>query len=259
MKFGKSQKLEESNITFTSSETPISGKEAVNIIDPDSLNTYAVVEGAANLIIDLTTPLAMAFIGLFNVTIETDITIDIYTTFPGTPSQSKTITAAQLRGLEYLSTFMEIADTASTISAIVLTWTGGTPTFQTSIGTIWTGDIVDLDCVESIIYNEISADDAGVSRANVPDAQRRYNYREIKFTTPKETIFETHREKMRFLLSTGVGTPRPWLIESSKEGFIDADEVIYSIMDSSKIPLGPIEADGGVFFGQSTIGFREIF
>lgn len=281
MKIGKLTEL--SNVTFTSSVTANSGKVETNLLDNNTLKIWEVTQADATLLLQFD-PIDIDMIGLFNLNIRGSVTINAYTDHPGQIQNTKTITNLELVGLESKNTFIELTslfpDSNSDfilddfilddkilggaldpgISAIEIIFKGGSPGFNTSMGYIWAGDLIDFGCAEKIQPFDQSQDDITVTRGNQPDANSRFNLQNYNVTIKKENEVETLRDNMREILATGFGTPRPFLFD---EPFFPSTEIMLGILDSGKIGYDVIEfgSDGSdnTYGLQTTIGPREVF
>lgn len=276
MKIGKSQQL--TTATFTSTPSENSGKEAENILDSNTLKVWGVTGADATLLVQIPT-ITFDTIALFNLTIRTSITINLYSDYPGSLIQTETIIASDFIGNESKNLFIDvdaipqgnadgfilgeyildeyIVDGRGNISInyIEIICAGNLSNFQTSIGYLWLGDLIDFGCAEKIQPFDQSQDDVTVTRGNNPDVNERYDIQAYNVTLKKENDYETLRGNIRLILSDGFGTPRPYIID---EPFLSVDEVLLGIMDSGKVGYDIISTDSG-FIAQTTIGIREVF
>ena len=254
MKFGIEDKLE--NVVFTESDPAEAGQGPENILDDDTLNIWKVIDSNVTLVLEFD-EINADLIGLFNVTFETDLTVNIWDNYPtGSVIETKTITTTN--GLYYQNAFMEIA-TTSNFKAIELIFSGSTSTFETQAGFIWVGDVIDLGCAEELQPFDESADDATVQRANGVDTNPRFPFQEFNLTTDKDVPFLTLRSNMRRLIDTGYTTKRPYLFdEPIYEG---NPEIVLGILDAGRVGYDtfPISDTSSEYKAQVSIGIREVF
>jgi len=257
MKIGELNKILDvsSEITYTESVTNVSGFPETNIIDNNTLKVWKVTQGTASLVIEWTTGFTADMIGLFNVALETNVTITTYSAYPATSIESKVVTAAQLTGFEYKNALFELTDTTTSIVAIKLEFTGGTPTFSTYAGYIWAGDLIDFDCSEKMQLSDNSADQVTTTRTNRPDVNREYNLQTYSVTLHKETAFLTLRGYMRTLLLSGYATERPFIID---ENFLTAPDLLLGILDAPTIKYDIFNTGDSNYIAQTTLGIREV-
>jgi hypothetical protein len=258
MKLGKTNKLDNvsSEITYTSSVTSTTGFPESNIADPDSLKLWKVTQGTVDLVIEWTTGFTAQMIGLFNVNLETNVTITTYSSYPSSSIESKVIALADLTGFEWKNGLFELTNTSTSIKAIKLAFTGATPTFKTYAGYIWVGDWVNFGCAETMQAIDASADQATVSRTNRPDTNEEYDFQSYAITLKKTEGFTTVRSNIRTILNLGYATPRPVIID---EPFFTSSEVFYGILDAPTVKYDTIvTGDTSTYLAQTTIGLREV-
>jgi hypothetical protein len=258
MKTGKENKLEDvsSEITLTSTVTNETGFPEENILTSNTLATWKVSQGAVELVIEWTTGFTAEIIGLFNVNLETNVTITTYSAYPATSIESKIITASELMGLEFENALFELTDTTTSIKAIKLAFTGATSTFPTHTGYIWIGDLIDFGCSEEIQAFDVSNDQVTIARANRPDVNREFLYQEYNITTPKVEDFTVTRTKTRDILDTGFATARPMIID---EPIFTSSELFLGIFDAPRFAYDLIKTDNSsTYMVQVTFGIREV-
>lgn len=258
MKMGKENKLDDvsSEITLTGSIVNINGFPKENILNKFTLQPWKVIESTVDLVIKWTTGFTAEMIGLFNVNLETNVTITTYSTYPTTSIESKVITASELTGFDYKNALFQLTNTTTNIVAIKLSFTGPTSSFKTRVGSLWVGDFVDFGCSEKTQPFDESADQSTLSRANTPDTNREYNFHGYSVTIKKTNGFLSLRSKIREILTTGYSTSRPMVID---EPFFSSPELFYGVFDAPRVMYDLIQGDAiSDFVVQTTIGLVEV-
>jgi hypothetical protein len=256
MKLGKSNKLDSATITYTSSVTSTTGFPESNIVDSDSLKPWKVTQGTVDLVIQWTTGFTAQVIGLFNVSLETNVTITTYSSYPSTSIESKVIALADLTGFDYKNGLFELTNTSTSIKAVKLAFTGATPTFKTYVGYIFVGDFINFGCAEEVQAIDESADQATLSRTNRPDTNEEYNFQSYAVTLRKSEGFTALRTNIRTIMTLGYATPRPMIID---EPFFTNSELFYGILDAPTVKYDLLSTgSSGTYLVQTTIGLKEV-
>ena len=257
MILGKNTKIQ--NATFLSSVDENPGFYADNILTPDSGELYAVTEGTVILTIDFDTITAQ-YLALFNVTIETGIQIELYDTGTAATIATYNYTTANLCGYISKNLLVDNTDEAATdFDRIIITSNGASSDFITSIGFLWAGDVLDFGCIETIQPSDNNADGVTISRANTPDAQKRYKFQSFQVKTRKEIPFLTIRSNIRTIFEEGIGTPRPMWFPYETAFFGDIN-LFYGILPVNKASYDPfyIKDNNSTFKSQITIELQEV-
>jgi hypothetical protein len=258
MKYGIANKALTTNTTLTSTITAEAGKDEENILDEDSLYIWEVEEGAVTLTAEFDSAIDVDLIGIFNVTCQTSVQIIAYSTYPGTVAATKTVTTANLGGLDLKCTFLEL-DSTTSIDAVEIVTVGATSTFLTSVGYLWVGEVIDFGCLEAMKPNDSSADNVTITRANQPDVKEVYNFQSYDVTVKKDTPFFALRDtKIRTIFDNGgYGQKRPFLFNDGP--FDGYEEILLGIFDAPKFSPDVIYFDVSDWQGQITLGIREVF
>jgi len=255
MKTGLNTLLDIDTITFIESEIADTGCDAEYLLDPNALRVWQVTGTGETLTLDFSDDaISPDAVCLFGIDVTSNITLDVYETYPGAVTDTVTVTAANLRGLASKNIYLPV--TTADIEAIKITLDTGGGAVTSSVGWIWAGEILDFDCVEKIQPFDVSNDDATVTRGNTVDINGSYLYQSFNVTLKKDAGFEELRAKVRQILDAGYATPRPYLID---EPYLTEDEVVLGILDSGKIgyDLFPVKKDSEDYTAQITIGIRE--
>jgi len=255
MKIGKNTLITVANTTVTESATAELNRDAENLLDPNSLVLWQVEGASETALYEFAPPIAPDMVALFNIEVDSAIQIDVYSAYPGTISDTVTVTTANLRGLDAYNIYLDV--TAATIEAIKITVTGTGATSLSSAGWLWAGEVINFGCAEEMQPFDHANDAATITRSNAVDTNPSYLYQTYNITLKKEAGYEELRTKTRALLVEGYTVPRPYLIN---EPFLTTPEILLGILDSGKIGYDAFymkDETGEDFAAQVTIGIRE--
>ena len=281
MKIGLENKLIGNTSKLSSTPDADTGFPNINIIDSDTKEIWQTT--GSNIVFTMTfAPTTFDLICLFNVEFVGQLTLKTYDVAGGTATNTVEFTDTDLKGLQYKYLSSEMTDKTTRVTYIEISisnsaaysqgfifnsivynsYTYGTTFYvdsPASIGYIWAGDVVDFGCLEAIQSSDISTDDVRIGRANNPDSQERFDYEQHDITIGKNDnlTLDILKTKMRSILYTGYGTPRPFFFDT--EPFL-AGETVFAILDSGKISYDRIDLNGsGDNLAQATLGIREVF
>jgi hypothetical protein len=254
MKFGIENKLTTDSVTITSSVSSVTGEGPNNILTQDTRQAYRVTQGTTELVIEFGAATVVQFIGLFNCTIEDDVVVKTYTTYPGVVTNTKTINISELNGLDSLNGFLLLTDKTA-ITHISITTNGTTGSFKTSFGYVWAGNLIDLGCAEALQPSDEAYDEGTVTRAGGIAARRKYNARDYSLTTEKEVSLDTLRSNIRNVITTGYATPRPWIV---LDGTFLTEEIVLGITDSGRFVYDKFILSKTEINAQTTFKVQEV-
>lgn len=256
MKFGIENLLQDegTNITLVSSVTPIPGSGVENILGQNSLHSYAVDNGTVTLTIEISPGIVCDIISLFNARFGTSLQVKTYSSYPSTVIETKTFTSADEDGIDNPSYLFTLTDNTTAIVAIELIFTGAS-SYTSECGYIWAGKLNDLGCLEASQAFDESQDVTQLSRANTPDTNEEYNRQRWTVTTKADTAYTAVRSQIRELLTTGVGVPRPWVMDDLR---LSRPEVFLGIPNSGSFGYSFIDTTT-VYNAQLTFTVIEVF
>ena len=252
MKIGKLNKLNNDNTTITSTENYLTGFSETNLLDEETLRLWKVQEGTVTLTLEFSS-ISLDAICLFNLTIEDDITVKTFNSST-VETNSITINEANFVGLDFKHALFELTTTTDIVKIQIIT-NGATSTFNTSIGYIWAGDLIDFGCLEALVQTDNGADDVIITRANSSSTQTKFNYQSFKFTTNKSVLFTVLQSNVReILLNGGYSQKRPFILE---DGIFDNYNLILGVFDSGVFQYDLFDPDQD--YSQISKGLIEIF
>lgn len=257
MRIGDLTKLD--NVTFDPAPTVVqeAGFDPENIIDPNSLKKWKVQNGAVTLTLQFDSITADA-VCLFNCNIETSVELKTYSTYPGVVEDSITLTTSDLTGFTSLNALFELTKPTTAIEAIELIFLSADPSFFTSVGFIWVGELLDFECGKALQNFDDSEDEVTVTRANTVSVKTRYNFQEFNITTPVEEEFVDVQTRFRTILNGGYGTRRPYIFDEPP--YDTKNELIYGIMESARVGYDiQFNSKNTERFTNATIKIREVF